>query len=443
MNQTPLFDAVNEYNARKTTRLHMPGHKGNSMFPMLCDIVALDVTEIPPTDDLYKAEGAIKAAEDLAAELYGSSATLFSAGGSTLCIQTMLRLAFPEGGKLILCRNCHKSAVNACALLDITPVWIYNTIGGDSLYPRMRADTVERAVKNNPDARAVFITSPDYYGNISEIEEIAEVCHRYGMLLIVDNAHGAHLIAFDGLHPNEQGADLVCDSAHKTLSCLTGGAFLHINNRCFTYSEAKEAMSVFGSSSPSYPIMISMDIARNMLENGKESFKRLARELEKIAERMHTLDIKRVGNDPCKLTLDMLRAKLNGNELSEILMKSDVFPEYADERYVVLMPSPENKISELKYVADIIYEAETSSDGCPRDKLAPEPVCVNEVFTPRQAFFMPCEIIPTDEAEGRVCQKAVAVCPPAYCIAVPGERITREHLAILKAYGIDKLNVIK
>jgi arginine/lysine/ornithine decarboxylase len=269
MYNTPLYNAVAQYAAKDTARFHMPGHKGRFCRNFLEPVLPFDLTEIDETDNLYISGGVIGEAESLAAKAFGAAHTAFSAGGATLALQAAMYLASQTGQKMLIDRNCHKSVIHACALLDIEPVWIYPEINSEFNIPcGMHAADFEKAAKCNPDAKSLLITSPNYYGSLAELKEICNLAKDMGIITIIDNSHGSHLAFYQSgeLHPIRMGGDLVIDSLHKTLPVLTGGAMLLSGGR-FNRQDLLGAMSLFGSTSPSYLIMASIDYARGYMES--------------------------------------------------------------------------------------------------------------------------------------------------------------------------------
>ena len=227
---TPICDFVREYNRRNTLRLHMPGHKGVSYLGM----EHLDITEIQGADSLYEADGIIAQSEENASSLFGCK-TLYSTEGASQCIRAMLYLVLQyakrTGRKPLIAagRNAHKAFLTAVAMLDLDVQWLYPQGNSGYLSCDMSAEELDIYLQNAEEKPvAVYLTSPDYLGMVADIRSIAEVCHRHGVLMAVDNAHGAYL-KFTGHHPMDCGADMCCDSAHKTLSCLTGAAYLHVS----------------------------------------------------------------------------------------------------------------------------------------------------------------------------------------------------------------------
>ena len=269
---TPICDFVSRYCEEKALRLHMPGHKGNGVL----GVEPYDITEISGADSLYEASGIIHESERNAAELFGTAATFYSAEGSSLCIRAMLLLALLDakqkgrGQKIVAGRNAHKTFVTVAGLLDLDVTWLAPAKGESYLACSVDMEQLEKYLVEESPA-AVYLTNPDYLGNLIDIREISHLCRKYDVLLLVDNAHGAYLKFLpESKHPIDRGADLCCDSAHKTLPVLTGGAYLHVakNTSDMFVKRAKDAMALFGSTSPSYLIMQSLDQANKYISEG-------------------------------------------------------------------------------------------------------------------------------------------------------------------------------
>ena len=260
---TPVWDFVRRYAGEDPLRLHMPGHKG---VPGLGP-EPWDLTEIPGADSLYEASGILRESEEEAGRLYGCP-TFYSAEGSSLAVRAMVflacRWALDRGKrpKIAAARNVHRTFVTAAALLDVPLRWIS---GETCLQCTLDPAAVEAALE--ADVTALYCTSPDYLGHIQEIEGLARLCRRRGILLLVDNAHGAYLRFLPvSRHPMDLGADLCCASAHKTLPALTGAAYLHIAAAHGDLAaQAKAALALFGSTSPSYLILASLDRLNGLL----------------------------------------------------------------------------------------------------------------------------------------------------------------------------------
>ncbi|MEG1721126.1 MAG: aminotransferase class V-fold PLP-dependent enzyme, partial [Pseudoflavonifractor sp.] len=266
MGPTPLYDALTAFAGEKTLRLHMPGHKGGHLpLPGFDALAAIDFTELNPTGDLFAGGGAIGAAETLWADAFRMEECLFLTGGSTQGMLAALTLACPTGSGILLDRGCHRSVYNALALLDLRPVYLPRP-----WLPRGRVtgpidpNTVEKALIAHPEIKTLCITSPTYYGVLSNIPVLAEILHRHGGVLVVDAAHGAHL-PFLGNY-DLSAADLVVTSAHKTLPAL-GQAALLFAGEAFSHRDLRRAAALYGSSSPSYLLMASLDGARAWMED--------------------------------------------------------------------------------------------------------------------------------------------------------------------------------
>lgn len=436
---TPILDFCGRYRDAQVSRLHMPGHKGQ---PLLgCE--GLDLTEVQGADELYAPEGIIAQSEHNAAALFGSGRTLYSTEGSSQCIRAMVKLGLslskPAGrGKILAARNAHKAFLYACALLDVDIAWLYPESGTDLCCCPITPKTLREAITAHcPDA--VYITSPDYLGQMADVAAMAKECHAAGIPLLVDNAHGAYLHWLNK-HPMDLGADICCDSAHKTLPVLTGGAYLHLSPaaNAAVGEEAKAAMELFGSTSPSYLILQSLDRCNPYLENGfSEDLHRCARRVAILRERMPMKD---VSQEPVKVVLDSHSLGYTGQETAAVLRNRLCEPEFADSRYVVCMFTPQNR--ELDYTR--LEEAILSLP--PREPLnaCPSAVTPSEaVLTPRQAIFAPHETIPVTQALGRICGSPTVSCPPAIPITVSGEIITEEAVSLFEKYRIQTVSVVK
>lgn len=441
---TPIYDFVNSYAKSGTVRAHMPGHKGRS--PAECGFGAAfpyDITEINGADSLYEASGVIAESEKNAASLFGTAATFYSAGGSTLCIQAMLTAVCGKSRAFICGRNAHRSVMNSCVLLDLEPCWLYPDYeDGSVVSGKLTAALVEKAIERyrDKDPACVFITSPDYLGRLAPIAEIAEVCHRNGLPLLVDNAHGAYLAFLENSHhPIALGADMCCDSAHKTLPALTGAAYLHMANEKFI-SEIKRDMALFGSTSPSYLIMESLDLCNKYLaESFRAELSETVKKISDFKERFAHMTVP--DTEPLKVSLYAYPCGLRGYELAEQLRRSGVEVEYADETHAVLMfssSSTDEDFSKAAYAAERLM--------CPRILLRPPQFAVTEAkraMSPREAFFAARETIPTEKTLGRIAAESVTVCPPCIPIAAAGEVIDENIIKILKIYSIFHVNVVQ
>ena len=421
--KTPIYDFVTRYKDLRPARFHMPGHKGRG--PLGCE--ELDLTEIPGADSLYEAAGIIAESEANASALFGCP-TFYSTEGSSHCIRAMLQLAMQlqsvgggvhdapnvsvfgscgtsrtpsptkNGGRfrILAARNVHKTFLSAAALLDLDVVWLPSA-GGSYLSAQPSPAGLDAALTETG-ASAVYLTCPDYLGFLPDLRPLAQVCHARGALLLVDNAHGAYLRFLNpSRHPMDLGADLCCDSAHKTLPVLTGGAYLHVSKkafplrgRCHPASPAsrmtdevvcdaaavRDALALFGSTSPSYLILQSLDLANPYLEQLPERLAAFLPKVEALRSRLRAAGWTPVGDEPLKLTLcchserseesvppavplergtdpsTPLRSAQDdrpgsGLQLAAALEREKIYCEFADPDYIVFMLSPQNTDAEL------------------------------------------------------------------------------------------------
>lgn len=436
---TPVADFVQRYAKAGTARLHMPGHKGRCFLG--CE--PWDITEIHGADALYEAEGILAESEQNAAALFGSQRTCYSTEGSSQCIRAMLYLAVAANGShtVVAARNVHRAFVSAAALLDLEIRWLWpeesRSLCGCPISPAQ----LEEALGSLPEPpAAVYLTSPDYLGGMAEIPALAQVCHQHGTLLLVDNAHGAYLRFLQpSLHPLDLGADLCCDSAHKTLPVLTGGAYLHLSPTAPAQLAplAKSALGLFGSTSPSYLTLASLDLCNRYLAEGYPQ--RLAEAVERLAElreRLTAAGWRVEPSDPLRVTVAAPRG-VTGQELAGQLRRQGAECEYADRDFLVLMATPENTPEELAQAAAALGQ-------CPGEANPPQlPLARGErACSIRQAAFAPRETVDAAHSLGRVCGLPTVGCPPAIPIAVSGERITPEALALFAYYGIEQVEVL-
>lgn len=444
--KTPIADFVSSYAEGATSRFHMPGHKGKGALG--CE--ALDITEIHGADVLYSPSGIIAESESNASSLFGSKHTYYSTEGSTLAIKAMLALIkgkAPAGKRtrVFAARNVHKAFIYACALLDIDAEWLFPSEFSHPCECIVTPEDLKNALESaNPLPDAIYLTSPDYLGNICDISGLATVCHAYGIPLIVDNAHGAYLAFTEpSAHPLALGADMCCDSAHKTLPVLTGGAYLHISkNYEVSDREVRSALSLFASTSPSYLILQSLDLCNAYLADSySQRLRRFIEKLSALSERLASLGFESEQTEPLKLVFSIKTCGYSGDELAEHLCKCGIEPEFADRDCLVLMATPENADEDLERV----YKAFAT--------LPPRSACGNSLppsfprptraLSIRDAVFANSETVETKKAEGRICASPTVSCPPAVPVVMSGEIIDGDAVKLMLHYGINEIEVVK
>jgi len=441
--KTPIIDFIKKYADRKALRLHMPGHKGSGIL----GVEQLDLTEIEGADVLYHAQGIIRQSEENAASLFGTAKTLYSTEGSSLSIRAMLYLATlyakAEGKRprILAMRNAHKTFMTAAALLQFEVQWLFSGTSNTVISCDISAEYLEQVLSSGESVTAVYLTSPDYLGNISDIAEISRVCRKFGTLLLVDNAHGAYL-HFSGKHPIDLGADLCCDSAHKTLPVLTGGAYLHIAKSApkLLLDQAELAMSLFASTSPSYLILQSLDAANRYLADGYcTQLADFSAALGQLKERLRFHGWTLCGDEALKLTLATKSYGYTGDEIANILQTQDIVCEFSDPDFVVMMLTPEISPQELIRLEQALLSIERRQPITQQPPTVPKP---SRCMSMHEALFSPsCELALKD-CIGKILAAPSITCPPAIPILVCGERIDAQAAACMEYYGISACRVV-
>ena len=434
----PILSFAEQYAEKNGIRMHMPGHKGLAF----TGAEPLDITEITGADSLYEASGIIAESEARTAEIFGTKKTLYSTEGSSQCIRAMLSLLRFYADKtqrkpyILATRNAHKTFISAIGLLDFDVRFLSPCEGATLMHAPIDLSLLERELeKERP--LALYITSPDYLGSIAPIEEIAALCHRYGTLLLVDNAHGAYLrFLAPSRHPISLGADLCCDSAHKTLPALTGASYLHLADgldSCF-YEQAKDAMALFGSTSPSYLILESLDLMTELLS--KDFPKRLAAFLplaEAFKARLLSRGFSLMGDEPMKVTILPKDFGYTGNGLAEVLREAKIECEFSDADSLVLMLSPYMTEEMLDKTAEVLCSLPRLS---PIEEKPPTPHIPERACSVREAMLSASELLPLAEAKGKTLVSLAIGCPPAILPVTAGEILDEKAIEILQYYGI-------
>lgn len=440
--KTPIVSFLKSYQEKSPVRMHMPGHKGAGIL----GFEGMDLTEIYGADELFAAEGIIKESEQNASSLFGCP-TYYSTQGSTLCIQTMCTILCQDAKskgkkpKILAGRNAHRSFIHAAALLDFDIEWLYGN--SDYLSCKIHAEDLEKAIiESHP--TAVYLTNPDYLGNLLDIQSLASVCKKHNVLLAIDNAHGAYLRFLEpSLHPIDLGADLCCDSAHKTLPVLTGGAYLHLSDSLNQVwkNDAKHFMEYFSSTSPSYLIMASLDAANEVLDTTfRNSLFECIQRVDGLKNTLVQHGYTILSGEPMKITISTKEFGYTGNEIANLLMECDIYPEFYDSDYIVLMPSPYNTKDDLKRL-------ETCLCGIER-----KPILINKppkleqskkAMNVRQALFSSSITLDVSKSLGQVCSSVTVSCPPAILPVIPGEVISESSIEVMKYYGIETVRVVK
>lgn len=444
---TPICDFVKKYAEDKNVRMHMPGHKGQS----LSGSEHLDITEIEGADVLYNANGIIKESMENASSLFNTAKTLFSTEGSSLSIRAMLYLTAlyaKEKGKknLILAgRNAHKAFLSGAALVDFEVDWLYPEEKEGLLSCKITSEKLRTYLEKAEEKPvALYITSPDYLGNITDIKGLSAVCREFGLLLLVDNAHGAYLNFLESSqHPIAAGADICCDSAHKTLPVLTGGGYLHVSKAApeIFINQAESAMSLFASTSPSYLILQSLDRANKYLAEGyREKLSAFIKKVEKIKVALKEKGYRLATDEALKITISAKPYGYYGTELAEILGAKGIIPEFADADFLVLMLTPENSEKDLDLLLDVLLNTEKRQAV---NEPAPAVSPLKKALGIREALFSQSVEVKAKDAQDKILASYSVSCPPAVPIAVCGEVIDEKAVKAFEYYGVDKLRIVK
>ena len=428
---TPLYDTLETYAAGSPARFHMPGHKGFPMpAPELAAVAAIDLTEITPTGNLFEAGEPFDSAQQLWADLFGFDHCQFLTGGSTMGIHTGLTLLTRPGDRVLVDRGCHRAVFNSLALMDLEPVYLerpwmeeHNQTGP------FTPELVEKALVSHPEIKTVCITSPSYSGLLSDIEGISRVIHAHGARLFVDGAHGAHL-PFLGIDPFK-GADVAAASAHKTLPALGQSALLFPNG--IDPAEVRRTASLYGSSSPSYPLMASMDVARQWLTDHPEEYRRAARRVAELREKYPSLG-EGLPLDPARLTIKVK----DGADFSGKLEDRGIYPEMDDGGHVVFICTAMDSEENFRRLDRALTVLRGEMGDCVP---LPAPPLPERVCSIRQALFARRETLPLEDCEGRVAAAQLAPYPPGIPVVAPGEVISKKELSYFKQIGYNNLDV--
>ncbi|MBP3330716.1 MAG: aminotransferase class I/II-fold pyridoxal phosphate-dependent enzyme [Clostridia bacterium] len=443
---TPICDFVNQYFQKNSLRLHMPGHKGQN----LLGFESSDITEIEGADSLFEAEGIIRESEENASKLF-SCKTLYSTEGSSLCIRAMMYLVClyaKEKGispLIFASRNVHKSFLSAAVLLDFDIEWLYPQEEESYLSCNITPQSLQNSL-DEADIRpvAVYVTSPDYLGNTLDIQGLSEVCKKNDVLLVVDNAHGAYLKFLpQSSHPIDLGADMCCDSAHKTLPVLTGGAYLHINeNAPHIFScNAKNALSLFASTSPSYLILQSLDFANKYIsEEYTESLHAFLKHISALKATLTEHGYTLLEKEPLKITIDAKKYGYYGKEFATILAENNIECEFSDNDFVVLMLTEQTGEKGIKILEESLLQIPRKNTI---SAVAPKISRPKKVLSLRDAAFSCNETIPAHDSLGRVLAFSGVSCPPAVPIVTGGELIDENCIKAFEYYSIKKCVVTK
>lgn len=422
----------------------MPGHKKDERFSKLFPIAFADVTELPWSDNLACPGGVIAAAQRDIAQITGARRAYILTDGSTCGVMTMLYAAAKRGSKVIVPRNSHQSVWNACRILGLEPVIVQGEIKEGIILPPP-PEVIEKLVSGDKDISGLMVTSPDYYGNIAPLGDYSSILSKYGRLLFVDGAHGAHL-AFGDEKKGYAGvyADIWTDGAHKTLFTLTQGAVLNVNN-AELIGDSEEGLGIFRTTSPSYPIMASVEFGYKWLANHPEALIKAQKCANRLKENGRLTFFP--SEDWTKAVLDCKPLNLSADGAAEFLQKRNLYCEFSDGRYILFYLSPatgEKDIKALEGGLKSLIGNKKIAPYTPRE-FAPGG---SRTYSFQYSLKRPSEWVDLESAAGRMCACNAGITPPCIPVCVAGEIITKGAVRTLKegkTFGLNegKIKVVK
>lgn len=460
---TPLYDALMEYVKKETVPFHMPGHKQGRVLPKeyIENLAKIDLTEVPGLDNLHNPDGAILEAEKLAAKAFGSKQAFFLVNGSTAGIYAAMYAVLNPTDKVLVMRNSHKSVYNGVVLTQSIPVYLLPEIDYENgIAMGIDVEKLEEVLQKERDVKAVVVTHPNYYGFCSDIEKIVDIVHKYGKILIVDEAHGAHFPFSNNLPKTsiKAGADIVVQSLHKTLTSFTQTSILHLNSDRVDVDRLKYSLSLFQSTSPSYILMSSIDMAREYME--KEGKKRLGeviqlalyvrKEIDKM-EGIRCLGEDIVGRygivdfDVTKLTISVKNLGIEGPEAEDFLRREcNIQVEMSDVYNILAMVTVGDDEKRVKMLLEGLKKLSKNRKRVKFGDRILFPSLPEMVLTPSEAVRKKKVRVPFEKAEGAISADFVTPYPPGVPLICPGERIEKDmvkYIEVLYNKGIKVLGI--
>lgn len=442
-----IYTQINKFKGKDKAHLHMPGHKGGGQFKALFPVAPIDTTELSFSDDLSCPAGVIKKAQEDIAEILGATKAYITTDGSTSGVMTMLYCASKYGNKLIVPRNSHKSVFNACRLLGIEPVIVQGEESEGVLLPP-DSELIEKLVVNDINIAGMIITSPDYYGNIAPLEEYAAALKKHDRLLFADGAHGTHL-AYEEGRAGHCGlfADMWVDGAHKTLPVLTQGAVLCVKNEELI-PLAEEGLSIFRTSSPSYPIMASVEYGVKYYLNNPKNMWRAKAAVEDFKAQMPNFTFY-PSQDWTKLLVDFKPLGVSPYLAQTYMEKKGIYPEMNDGRYMLFYLSQATEPSDLNDLKGVLsYVASHKKFRNTYTDKKPIPTA-ERTYSYLYALKQKAEWVPLKDSIGRMCAENAGLTPPCLPVVVAGEMVSVQAAEVLftakDTFGLQdgKIKVVK
>ena len=455
MNNIHLFDKLEEYGKMDYYPFHMPGHKRNIEKLPKWNLYGMDITEIDGFDNLHDAQDILKVLMERMARFRGAEESFYLVNGTTCGLLSGIASCVSAGDEILIGRNCHKAVYHGISTMGLYPRYSYPQIYGDlHINGGILSENIEEMLINHPKIRLVIITSPTYEGVVSNIKEIAKVTHKYGIPLLVDQAHGAHFGMCHDFPESalQQGADIVIESVHKTLPSLTQTALLHVQGNLVDREKIRKYLGIFQTSSPSYIMMAAIDWCQRFCEKEKEAFCEYSKNLKNLRKRIGQLENISLFSpdkdgkmgcydyDPGKLVFGVKNGKMAGQSLYDCLRsKYHLQLEMAAGNYVIAMTSVmdtrEGFERLYKALKEINEELQKAVDG-DRDFPLENTTCVMGenavVFIPSKAEKQKGIWKDISKSEGCVSKSYLYLYPPGIPFLVPGERIEKTHLLFVE-----------
>ncbi|WP_186575685.1 aminotransferase class I/II-fold pyridoxal phosphate-dependent enzyme [Aquibacillus kalidii] len=450
--KTPLFDKLQAFKEKGPLSLHVPGHKSGTVFAkralnLYQSILSIDLTELSGLDDLHAPTEVISEAQTLAAKWFGAQHTYFLVGGSTVGNLAMILATCNQGDKVIVQRNCHKSILNGLELCGAHPIFVTPQFEADvDRYGGPTVQSIQDAIQLEPNVKALILTYPDYFGRTYQLDEIIKKAHQYNIPVLIDEAHGVHFSLDSSIFPNsavELGADIVVQSAHKMAPAMTMGAYLHLGTSLVSKEKVAHYLQILQSSSPSYPIMASLDLARYYLEQISIT------ELSKVQESVGTFRKHLAGSsnwdvlpyqvgidDPLKITIK-IKNGLSGQEIARLFEKENIYPELSTHNQILFI----HGLKALDNHRQLQQSIESIKEQL---KTEPKHATIEDIstylfksiqtleFSYQEMKNKKTEFTSWENIENRIASEAVIPYPPGIPIIARGEIVTTQHIKMIK-----------
>ncbi|MFF3021473.1 aminotransferase class I/II-fold pyridoxal phosphate-dependent enzyme [Gottfriedia sp. NPDC057948] len=455
--ETPLFSSLLDHAKKNPIQFHIPGHKkGNGMDPTFREFIgdnalSIDLINIAPLDDLHHPKGKIKQAQDLAAKAFGADHTFFSVQGTSGAIMTMVMSVCGPGDKIIVPRNVHKSVLSAIIFSGATPIFVHPEIDSElGISHGITTNAVKEAILTNPDAKAVLVINPTYFGFVADLKSIVELAHSHGLAVLVDEAHGVHIHFHNELPISamQAGADMAATSVHKLGGSMTQSSILNVREGIVNVHRVQSVLSMLTTTSTSYLLLASLDVARKRLATvGEELLTNTIRLANNARNKINSLNglycpgYDLVGKeatfnlDPTKILVSVKKLGITGHDVEVWLRERfNIEVEMSDLYNVLCILTPGDSEEDIQQLIHALEVLVTEFDISERNtNLNVEiPTIPNLAVSPRDAFYSETESVPLEDSVGRIIAEFVMVYPPGIPIFLPGEEITLENLVYIK-----------